>query len=251
MIMKWIFLSPHLDDAVFSCGGLIWDLTHQGEDVEIWTICTANPHPDNLSPFAISLHADWGLGADAYQIRQTEDQTAARTLNAKPQYLGYLDCIYRQSPAGEFYYQNEEDIFGGLHGQDSELIDQLSEELRVMIPRDSNLVAPLGIGNHVDHDLTRKAVSRLDLPCFYYADFPYAREEDGREIIRLLGCSDDWNYENRVITELGLRKWIEASAAYASQLPIFWEDSNDLENEIIQFSKKLEGINLWKTVPGE
>ena len=29
--MRWIYLSPHFDDAVLSCGGLIWEQTHSGD----------------------------------------------------------------------------------------------------------------------------------------------------------------------------------------------------------------------------
>ena len=28
--MRWIYLSPHLDDAVLSCGGLIFEQSRQG-----------------------------------------------------------------------------------------------------------------------------------------------------------------------------------------------------------------------------
>jgi LmbE family N-acetylglucosaminyl deacetylase len=249
MIMKWVFLSPHLDDVVFSCGGYIWDLTNAGEDVEIWTLCTADPAPDSLSPFAASLHAEWGLGGDAYRNRRLEDQTACQILNANTSYLNYRDCIYRQSPDGEYFYQTEESIFGGLSDQEVEIIDQLAEELRLMLPEGGNLVAPLGIGNHVDHELARKAANRLRREAFYYADFPYAREEDGREILGFLSSSEDWIGKKIPISDMALKKWIEASQAYISQIPVFWEDTTVLENEIRFFSKLLGGMSLWEIVP--
>jgi LmbE family N-acetylglucosaminyl deacetylase len=33
--MRWIYLSPHFDDAVLSCGGLIFDQAQAGTPVEI------------------------------------------------------------------------------------------------------------------------------------------------------------------------------------------------------------------------
>ena len=42
--MRWIYLSPHLDDAVFSAGGLIYEQTQAGTPVEIWTIMCGDPH---------------------------------------------------------------------------------------------------------------------------------------------------------------------------------------------------------------
>ncbi|MBA4379671.1 MAG: PIG-L family deacetylase, partial [Anaerolinea sp.] len=58
--MRWIYISPHLDDAVLSCGGLIWEQSHAGTQVEIWTVCTGDPPEGPLSPFAEVLHAEWG-----------------------------------------------------------------------------------------------------------------------------------------------------------------------------------------------
>jgi len=249
--MKWIFLSPHLDDVVFSCGGFIWDLTRSGQVVEVWTICAADPPPSKLSPFASSLHNDWGLGDDAYQIRRMEDNVACQILGARTLYLDYLDSIYRQAPAGDYYYQSEEGIFGGIDTREVELIDRLTEDLETHLPDNVHLVAPLGIGNHVDHELTRKAASRLSRQPYFYADYPYAREKDGREIIDVIDSSEDWQAEVYKISDNGLSKWFEASQAYASQLSVFWENEASLEIEINQFSAILGGMTLWKTNPEE
>jgi LmbE family N-acetylglucosaminyl deacetylase len=251
MIMNWIFLSPHLDDVVFSCGGFIWDLTSAGQDVEIWTICAADPLKSDLSSFAASLHSDWGLGDDAYVIRRTEDKNACKILGASPRYLDYLDCIYRQAPGGDHYYQKEEDIFGGLDREENNLINRLVGELETSLPEKTNLVAPLGIGNHVDHELTRKAASRLSYHPYYYADYPYAREDEGKEILAILEASADWVGEVFGISDTGLDKWFEASQAYASQLSIFWDSEAALQKEIIEFSLDLGGMILWNTSPEE
>jgi hypothetical protein len=37
------------------------------------------------------------------------------------------------------------------------------------------VLAPLGIGRHVDHLITRGAAAELTLPVVYYSDFPYSR----------------------------------------------------------------------------
>jgi LmbE family N-acetylglucosaminyl deacetylase len=50
--MRWIYLSPHFDDAVLSCGGLIFEQARQGIPIEIWTIFAGNPPPGPLSMFA-------------------------------------------------------------------------------------------------------------------------------------------------------------------------------------------------------
>lgn len=248
MDMKWIFLSPHLDDVVFSCGGLVWELSNSGQAVEIWTICAGDPIEENLSPLAGSLHKNWGLGLDAVQIRRGEDQEACRIVGASPRYIPILDCIYRTSSPGEFYYPDEEDIFGGFNPAESGLIASLSQQLEREIPGDAKVIAPLGIGNHVDHELTRKAASRLNIPLTYYADYPYARESEGVETLNFMENSPEWNNELFQITENSLEKWFLAARTYQSQISTFWEDESELRSEIREFSNFQEGMKLWEAV---
>lgn len=246
--MKWIFLSPHLDDIAFSCGGLVWDLTHNGHSVEIWTINAGDPPDGDLSPFAQALHLNWGLGLDAVQIRRNEDQKACQIIGAAPRYFSYLDCIYRKTPEGEFYYSTDEDIFGGLDPREADLIDRLSRQLLEELPEDARVVAPLGIGNHVDHELTRKAANRLGIPLAFYADYPYAREVDGKETLEFMERSSEWQYEEFPVSEAGLENWILAAQAYRSQISTFWENNEDLGLQVREFFNFLGSFKLWRAV---
>ncbi|MHA1303522.1 MAG: PIG-L deacetylase family protein [Candidatus Heimdallarchaeaceae archaeon] len=51
--MDHIFLSPHLDDAVASCGGLIAKLVEQGNKVIVATFFTKSP---DLSKIPSKFH---------------------------------------------------------------------------------------------------------------------------------------------------------------------------------------------------
>ena len=248
MVMKWIFLSPHLDDIAFSCGGLVWDLTNAGHSVEIWTITAGDPPDDTLSPLAQTLHQNWGLGLDAVDLRRKEDQKACQIIGADPRYFSHLDCIYRKTPEGEPYYLADEDIFGGLDPREGVLVDRLSGQLLEELPVDARIVAPLGIGNHVDHELTRKAANRLGIPLMFYADYPYAREINGQEVLRFMEQSPEWQYEEFPVSEVGLDKWILSSQAYKSQISTFWADNEDLGMQIKEFSRFLGRYKLWKAV---
>jgi LmbE family N-acetylglucosaminyl deacetylase len=246
--MKTIYLSPHLDDAVFSCGGWIWEQTNQGQEVEIWTICAGDPPLGPLSDLAAVLHHDWQLGVEAVQIRRQEDQQACRVLGAQPRYFSFRDCIYRTNPSGEPLYQTVEDLFGGLDPRETGLIAEVSEQLAAELPLEVEVIAPLGIGNHVDHDMARKAASRLDRPVIYYADYPYAREGEGQRILRFLEESPDWRAHYLEISEEGIAHWTKAALQYGSQISSFWSDSAQLEAEIRQFSEISGGIRLWETL---
>lgn len=248
MDMKWIFLSPHLDDIAFSCGGQIWDLTNSGHHVEIWTISAGDPPDEFLSPFALSLHHNWGLGLDAVKIRRVEDQKACEIIGAVPRYFPHLDCIYRKTPTGEFYYSSEADIFGGLDPREIDRIDELSSQLMEELPAEATVVAPLGIGNHVDHELTRKAANRLGIPLLFYADYPYARDVDGKQILKFMDSSAEWQFEEFPVSDTGLEKWILAAGTYKSQITTFWENENDLGLQIREFSRFLGQFKLWRAV---
>ncbi|WP_225208806.1 PIG-L family deacetylase, partial [Streptococcus pneumoniae] len=50
------FLSPHLDDAIFSCGDYISKLTSEGEIVLVITIFSGYPLSQQLQPSAKQFH---------------------------------------------------------------------------------------------------------------------------------------------------------------------------------------------------
>src|SRR5512144_3291706 len=101
--MRWIYLSPHLDDAVFSAGGLIYEQTRAGLPVEIWTFMCGYPPDSDVSPFAQLIHTQWGFASaeETIRMRRAEDQRAAAILGANTLYFDFLDCIYRRGADGE------------------------------------------------------------------------------------------------------------------------------------------------------
>jgi hypothetical protein len=50
--------------------------------------------------------------------------------------------------------------------------------LRRLLPPDWQLVCPLTLGNHVDHQLVRQAAERIGRPLCYYADLPYGLKNE-------------------------------------------------------------------------
>jgi LmbE family N-acetylglucosaminyl deacetylase len=107
--MRWIYLSPHFDDAILSCGGLIWEQTQGGAHVEIWTVCAGDPAPGTLSPLAEECHHQWGIKSaqEVVKVRRIENQKAAKVVEADTLNFSFADCIYRRSPTGEWLYPVE------------------------------------------------------------------------------------------------------------------------------------------------
>ena len=93
-----------------------------------------------------------------------------------------------------------------------------------------------------------KAASRLGRPLKYYADYPYAREGEGKRIVRFLEESPDWKAQILEISQEGIAAWVKAALQYGSQISSFWSDPAQLEAEIHRFSEISGGIRLWETL---
>jgi LmbE family N-acetylglucosaminyl deacetylase len=226
--MRGIYLSPHFDDAVLSCGGLIFEQTRQGLQVEIWTIFAGDAPAGPLSPLAQRCHADWGI-PDVHElvaVRREEDQTAAAIVGAETAHFSLPDCIYRLSADGVPLYPDE--VFVPFHpfdlGLDADIAAALATELE---PQDV-LVAPLAIGAHVDHRLARLAAERLDRPLRYYADIPYVLRDPELLAPAIQGLASDLY----PVSEAGLHAWISGSAAYHTQMLMVFETETKMRTAL-------------------
>jgi len=241
--MIWIFLSPHLDDAIYSCGGLIWEQSQAGDQVEIWTVCAGDPPSGPLSPFAQSLHMRWETGEDAGEVRRAEDRHAASRLGAGIRHLDLPDCIYRRHPvSGEALYASETAIFGEVHPSEKPVIAWLGAIL-AEIPRNVEIVCPLTLGGHVDHRLVRAAAEQAGCVRRYYADYPYAEQGDAGVANQI---PEGWHAQVLSISEPGIEAWVEAAAMYASQMSTFWADRAAMEAELRGYLQRFGGLWLWR-----
>lgn len=242
--MKWIYLSPHLDDAVYSCGGLIWEQTQMGQLVDIWTVCAGDPPPGPLSPFAEALHARWGTGLNVGKVRRAEDQRAASRLGADIRHLALPDCIYRRDPvSGEALYASEKAIFGEVHPAEGAVIDWLTKVIAEQIPAETVIVAPLTVGGHVDHRLVRAAFEQSGREGRYYADYPYAGQANAKIEDRV---PPRWRAEIFPVPEMGMEAWGDAVALYASQMSSFWANQAVMAAELQKYVQHTGGIRVWK-----
>ena len=83
-----VFLSPHMDDAVLSCGGTIHRLNRRKVPVEVVTVFTGSPTGE-LSPLAKWMHNAWGLPYNAVVYRREEDRQAIASLGGRATYLPF------------------------------------------------------------------------------------------------------------------------------------------------------------------
>ena len=245
--MRWIYLSPHLDDAVLSAGGLIYEQTKLGIPVEIWTFMCGYPPelPEGeYSSFAQSLHKEWGFPSAraGIHIRREEDQRAAARVGAGVVHFDFLDCVYRRGANGEWLYY---EISTPPREEDEEIPSQIAGAVSARLMPDDVLVCQLSVGSHVDHVLVRRAAEMLGRPLLYDADIPYLFERPHELEPKTAGMRESVY----VVTETGLKSWQEAILEYKSQLPVLGDSFNTVEKAkgaIQSYWAERKGIPLWK-----
>jgi LmbE family N-acetylglucosaminyl deacetylase len=222
---RHIFLSPHFDDIVFSCGGTLGVQVSSGLRPLVITIFGGAPAINTpLSPLAQHLHSQWGIdpakgASGAVEARRKEDAVALDYLQADYLWLDYSDAIYRGNPV---YYASERQLMGGnVHPADQAIEKQLGQLLLDLQSSLSGIAwyAPLGIGRHVDHQIVCSAADRLvqrGTKVYFYEDFPYVLRDGAlQERIEELGASYEANLAE-MSEFLSARQ--EASKMYASQI---------------------------------
>ena len=107
-----LFISPHLDDAAFSCGATLARLAANGWRTILCTVFTKSvPRPEG---FALACQLDKGLppGADYMKLRRAEDYRAAKILNAgEVLHLNFAEAPHRG-------YGSAAELFAGIRGGD-------------------------------------------------------------------------------------------------------------------------------------
>lgn len=239
--MRWIYLSPHLDDAVLSAGGWIYDQTRAGNSVEIWTLMCGVPPTLELSPFAQVLHYQWEMttAEEVVRGRRQEDVKAASLLGATPQHFDFLDCIYRQGKNGEWLYG---DIFVNPHPDEAELPARLAATISARLKPDDGLLCQFGIGKHVDHVITRLAAELLGRPLRYVADIPYLFNSPEQLLPHTAGMKETVER----VSEAGLRSWQGAIEAYASQISSLFDGPEAMREKIRHYWAENGGLRFWE-----
>jgi hypothetical protein len=243
---NWVFLSAHFDDVVLSAGGLVWELSHNNNQVEIWTICAGDPPGDKpLTNYAQLLHGFWDIGEDVPLKRSQEDAVCCQVLGASI-YRRYTipDNIYRYHPiTAEPVIKENEDQFKPLEPEESYLIPLVTDFLHKNLPSDCELVSPLAIGSHRDHVLTRTSAERLGIPLWYYADYPYLIY--GEHSLSAWLPADPESFSIHISVN-GLKAWQDGFACQKSQIPLLYVDEEDMRDSIEKYFKSGNGFTLWK-----
>jgi LmbE family N-acetylglucosaminyl deacetylase len=195
------FISPHLDDAVLSCGQLM--SRHSGSI--LLTVFAGTPNDARVL-------TDWDRAsgfqsaAEAMVSRRMEDCAAAACLNVDVLHLRFVDAQYGEPVS----------------------LDAVVDELAQAVAT-GPIVAPVGLF-HEDHRFSHRACVELvqrcadgDTDLAFYEDVPYRSMEQGRLVDEALAqLSRSWPIRLASIHDRdAARRKTDAIRCYASQLRAF------------------------------
>jgi LmbE family N-acetylglucosaminyl deacetylase len=190
-----IFVSPHLDDAALSAGGLIEYLSKK-VNVTVVTVFTECGTTNSFSAKAFLKQCGYSA-KKLFMLRKQEDIAAFKSVNVKTIHLGYKDALWRKKkkiniinkflqkilpefgliyPTYRFHISK-----GEIAKEDTITIEEIAQDLQEIIKSQKNAVVfcPTGVGKHIDHLVTKQAVELIAKP-IYWVDQPYAERESFR-----------------------------------------------------------------------
>ena len=163
-----VVLSPHPDDAVLSCGGL---LLHN-QQAAVVTVFSADPPGPRRKALA-------GL-ADPI-LRRAEDALAMDRLGCEYHQLDLPDAIDRGDGDGHPIYSTMNSVFGSVKPVDSPRCGEIQEAIEPLLAG-RTLLCPMAVGAHVDHQLCAHVGRRLQQEghdVWFYEDAPYIFPDPG------------------------------------------------------------------------
>jgi LmbE family N-acetylglucosaminyl deacetylase len=244
--MRHVYLSPHLDDAVLSCGGAIHRQVVAGDRVLVLTLLAGDAAVHGVSTpseFALVQHGYWGNPPRPIALRRAEDAAALTWLGADWYHLGYLDAVYRAGASGEWLYRDLETLFGEVHADDPLALGtpELTAQLAGLVGQAEPAIvySPLAAGRHVDHQIMHTAARGLAARGYrvaFYEDYPYSAQEAAvRAGLQAAGLSGA-RPELLPLEAPDVAAWVSAVAYYRTQLGILFRGADAMPGHLWSFA---------------
>ncbi len=185
------FISPHLDDAVFSCGSLLLNLIKNNNVNVINVFTKAGNGKQTISANRFLKNCNFEDPIKLFEDRVNADKNLFKSIGVNVVNLDYTDALWRTKTGfvaktlgrvvPEFmhvYPIYRLNIANGkISSYEINLIDEIAEKLKKIIPKNSIVFCPFAYGSHVDHVIVRNACERVFEEIIYWSDFPYNTEK--------------------------------------------------------------------------
>lgn len=183
------FISPHFDDAVFSSGAIMRYLSRYTKIVVVNVFTRGGKKPYTLSANTYLKQCGYNDAQKLFVDREAEDAKVFTNLADTVINLGFVDALYRKKPEEDLLskvFGNIAElkvlyptyrfhiVSGNVAKKDVETIVQIKKKLSEIVTTNNSVVfCPLGVGNHIDHVITKIASEKLATQIIYWSDFPY------------------------------------------------------------------------------
>ena len=241
-----VVLSPHRDDAAFSTGLLLTRLLRAGTDVHLVNVCTESdyaPYLPEASPPGAAQQATVSA------IRRTEDERFLETLHhaAGAGRCTLHDLPWLDSPLRLNIATNRVLDFADATAAE---VNSLAATLQPWRAADA-VLAPLGLGNHLDHRLVRDAARQAfaSHQLGFYEDLPYAcwlqptdRQAAAAAILQQIApeTTAPWTTAHlRIVTPLHPQQKKLYALCYPSQIAADLADSMNDDALILQQAERM------------
>jgi LmbE family N-acetylglucosaminyl deacetylase len=230
-----LVLSPHLDDAVLSCGALLiaqagkWDLT-------VATVFTEGGSPPFTYATRSALRAT-GI-ADSlsyYGERRAEDVAVLAEVAADVVHMGFADAPFRRRQRhivsdslgkvvpelAHCYPTFRWDIARGrITRADRPTVAEVRRRVGALVAqlRPDVVLAPIAVGRHVDHVIVRQSPGTA--ATIYYEDFPYSLLHRVDPAFVRRADLRGWVWPERLAEKEALIR------GYRSQVPVLFPDGS-------------------------
>lgn len=243
------FISPHLDDAILSCGDLLSKLSG-GVNITVVNVFTeASCGPYTLSANNFLKQCNYRDAFELFKERREEDKRIWDELGVKIINLGFIDAQWRKKDRLNFF-QRKASIFvpefshiyptyrwhvakGEVSKWDNGMIDNIKKEiLNIVNTKERYLIfCPLAVGSHVDHVLVKDCCLEVfGKNVILWSDFPY-NDKGGSDLL------DNNKYKKLYFNFNKGKKW-ELVKLYHSQFDALIKDGmRELIDERYYFKK--------------
>jgi LmbE family N-acetylglucosaminyl deacetylase len=181
--MNCVIISPHQDDALLSCAGLMSVLDGEVNITVVNVFTAADRKPYTLSAKKFLKVSGYTDASELYKEREEEDKKALSTFKISVINLGLSDALFRKKKNASFagkllpefdhiYPTYRWHILKSLAKNDP-AFQVLKKKLVSFNKTNTIFFAPFGIGNHADHVIVRKVCEEIHTNLVLYSDFPY------------------------------------------------------------------------------
>jgi LmbE family N-acetylglucosaminyl deacetylase len=188
--MPVVVLASHLGDAALSCGALLTYAVSR-TPITVVTFFTEGGRAPYARPARRYLRRVGAREAGVvYQWRRDEDRAALEPLGITCVHAGLTEALFRRRPANlnpsrlaDIYpFYRAHVTSGRIVAADAGMLREVREIIHRVAGSGAKLVlAPLGVGGHVDRILVRTAAQSSGGPVAYYRDVPGSRRDPAAE----------------------------------------------------------------------